>query len=84
MIWDRFAEELIRRYSGRKVVNPFELLVSLKQENRTVETYIEKFEVLTAQIGELPERQFRIDMTTVLKKPWPCPNRYQVNRLFTR
>ncbi|KZV44098.1 hypothetical protein F511_10769 [Dorcoceras hygrometricum] len=55
--WERFAEELINRYSGRKATNPFESLASLKQEDRSVEEYIEAFEVLLSQVGDLPELQ---------------------------
>ncbi|KZV19421.1 hypothetical protein F511_08762 [Dorcoceras hygrometricum] len=55
--WERFAEELVNRYSGRKATNPFELLASLKQEGRSVDEYIEEFEVLIAQVGDLPELQ---------------------------
>ncbi|KZT76886.1 hypothetical protein F511_46089 [Dorcoceras hygrometricum] len=44
--WERFAIELINRYSGRKATNPFESLASLKQEGSSVEEYIEQFEVL--------------------------------------
>ncbi|XP_073121107.1 uncharacterized protein [Henckelia pumila] len=57
MDWERFAEELNKRYSGRKAVNPFELLASLRQGQGSVEEYITRYEVLMARIGDLPENQ---------------------------
>lgn len=57
MDWDRFMEELSKCYSGRKAANPFESQASLRQDQGSVEEYISHFEVLMAQIGELPENQ---------------------------
>ncbi|KZV47670.1 hypothetical protein F511_45065 [Dorcoceras hygrometricum] len=55
--WSRFAEELIKRYGGRRQSNPFFMLASLKQGAQSLDTYIEQFEVLLAQIGDLPDDQ---------------------------
>ncbi|XP_073059539.1 uncharacterized protein [Primulina eburnea] len=57
LTWERFAEGHIKRYSGRKAANPVELLASLKQNQKPVETYVEQFEALLSQIGDLPEVQ---------------------------
>ncbi|XP_073057376.1 uncharacterized protein [Primulina eburnea] len=54
--WDRLAEELIKRYSGFDA-NPFELIASLNQEQQSVDAYIERFEMLIAQLGEVQEDQ---------------------------
>ncbi|XP_073121973.1 uncharacterized protein [Henckelia pumila] len=56
MNWDRFAEEVIKRYGGYDA-NPFELMASLKQGHQPIETYIEHFEVLVAQLGDVQEEQ---------------------------
>lgn len=52
-----FAKELIRRYRGRKAANPFEMLALLRQDRRPIEDYITQFEILAAQIGDMPENQ---------------------------
>ncbi|KZV27862.1 hypothetical protein F511_37858 [Dorcoceras hygrometricum] len=57
LTWGRLAEELIKRYGGRRQENPFFLLASLKQGQQTLDAYIEQFEVLLAQVGDLPEEQ---------------------------
>ncbi|XP_073035559.1 uncharacterized protein [Primulina eburnea] len=54
--WDRFAEEWIKRFSGFDA-NPFELMASLNQEQQSVDAYIERFEMLIAQLGEVQEDQ---------------------------
>ncbi|XP_075511724.1 uncharacterized protein LOC142547355 [Primulina tabacum] len=56
MGWDRFAEELIKRFSEIDA-NPFELMASLNQEQQSVDAYIERFEMLIAQLGEVQEDQ---------------------------
>lgn len=58
MNWDRFAQELIKRYSGYDA-NPFELMASLEQGQQTIDSYVEQFEMLIAQIGDVPEDQSR-------------------------
>ncbi|KZV14241.1 hypothetical protein F511_44096 [Dorcoceras hygrometricum] len=57
LTWGRFAEELIKRYGGRRQSNPFLLLASMKQGTQPLDTYIEQFEVLLAQVGDLPDDQ---------------------------
>ncbi|KZV23481.1 1-deoxy-D-xylulose 5-phosphate reductoisomerase, chloroplastic [Dorcoceras hygrometricum] len=40
--WERFAEELIHRYSGRKAANPYESLASFKRGELPVDEHIEE------------------------------------------
>ncbi|XP_073035244.1 uncharacterized protein [Primulina eburnea] len=56
MGWDRFAEELIKRYGGYDS-NPFELMASLSQGQQSIDAYIGRFEMLVAQLGEVQEDQ---------------------------
>ncbi|XP_075497715.1 uncharacterized protein LOC142534958 [Primulina tabacum] len=56
MGWNRFAEELIKRYSGYDA-NPFELMASLSQGQQSIDAYIERFEMLVAQLGDVQEDQ---------------------------
>lgn len=39
MIWEEFAEELIKRYGGRKAANSFKMLALLRQGDRVTEEY---------------------------------------------
>lgn len=43
--WDEFKNEVLRRLQPTLVENPFEILLSLKQEG-TVKEYRKQFEVL--------------------------------------
>ncbi|XP_073017749.1 uncharacterized protein [Primulina eburnea] len=56
MGWDRFAEELIKHYGGYDA-NPFELMASLTQGQQSIDAYIERFEMLVVQLGEVQEDQ---------------------------
>ncbi|MCI40846.1 pentatricopeptide repeat-containing protein, partial [Trifolium medium] len=48
---------LIARYGGRRLENPFEELSALKQTG-SVEEFVEAFELLSSQVGRLPEEQY--------------------------
>ncbi|GAU10872.1 hypothetical protein TSUD_424570, partial [Trifolium subterraneum] len=55
--WEKLKRSLIARYGGRRLENPFEELSTLKQQG-TVEEYVEAFELLSSQVGRLPEEQY--------------------------
>ncbi|GAU23118.1 hypothetical protein TSUD_305660 [Trifolium subterraneum] len=55
--WDRLKKELIARYGGERLESPFEELAALKQ-NGKVEEFVESFELLSSQVGRLPEDQY--------------------------
>ncbi|MCH79746.1 enzymatic polyprotein [Trifolium medium] len=55
--WEKLKRSLIARYGGRRLENPFEELSTLKQQG-TVEEYVESFELLSSQVGRLPEEQY--------------------------
>jgi hypothetical protein len=48
---------LIARYGGRRLENPFEELSTLRQTGN-VEEFVEAFELLSSQVGRLPEEQY--------------------------
>ncbi|PNY17068.1 retrotransposon-related protein [Trifolium pratense] len=55
--WIKLKKALIARYGGRRLENPFEELSALKQTG-SVEDYVEAFELLSSQVGRLPEEQY--------------------------
>ncbi|GAU17006.1 hypothetical protein TSUD_37640 [Trifolium subterraneum] len=55
--WVKLKKALIARYGGRRLENPFEELSTLKQTGR-VEEFVEAFELLSSQVGRLPEEQY--------------------------
>lgn len=48
---------MIARYGGRRLENPFEELSTLRQTG-SVEEFVEAFELLSSQVGRLPEEQY--------------------------
>ncbi|GAU14480.1 hypothetical protein TSUD_250200 [Trifolium subterraneum] len=52
--WEKLKRALIAR---RRLENPFEELSTLKQQG-TVEEFVESFELLSSQVGRLPEEQY--------------------------
>ncbi|MCH80746.1 enzymatic polyprotein, partial [Trifolium medium] len=55
--WVKLKKELIARYGGRRLENPFEELSTLRQTG-SVEEFVEAFELLSSQVGRLPEEQY--------------------------
>ncbi|GAU40665.1 hypothetical protein TSUD_83440 [Trifolium subterraneum] len=55
--WEKLKKSLIARYGGRRLENPFEELATLKHSG-TVEEFVEAFELLSSQVGRLPEDQY--------------------------
>ncbi|GAU35601.1 hypothetical protein TSUD_295370 [Trifolium subterraneum] len=55
--WEKLKCSLIPRYGGRRLENPFEELSTLKQSG-SVEDFVEPFELLSSQVGRLPEEQY--------------------------
>jgi hypothetical protein len=57
LTWEKLKKSLIARYGSRRLENPFEELSTLKQIG-TVEEFVESFELLSSQVGRLPEEQY--------------------------
>jgi hypothetical protein len=57
LTWEKLKKSLIARYGGRRLENPFEELSTLKQTG-SVEEFMEAFELLSSQVGRLPEEQY--------------------------
>ncbi|GAU37038.1 hypothetical protein TSUD_207440 [Trifolium subterraneum] len=55
--WEKLKTALIARYGGRRLENPFEELSTLRQTG-SVEDFVEAFELLSSQVGKLPEEQY--------------------------
>lgn len=55
--WEKLKKGLITRYGGRRLKNPFEELSTLKHRG-SVEEFVEAFELLSSQVGRLPEEQY--------------------------
>lgn len=55
--WEKLKKALIARYGGRRLENPFEELSTLRQKG-SVEEFVEAFELLSSQVGRLPEEQY--------------------------
>lgn len=64
--WEKLKKGLIARYGGRRLENPFEELATLKQSGN-VEEFVEAFELLSSQVGCLPEDQYLGYFMTGLK-----------------
>ncbi|KAL4576939.1 hypothetical protein LXL04_013040 [Taraxacum kok-saghyz] len=54
--WEEFQRELLQRFSGLEIQNPYEQLATLKQTS-TIYDYIDDFEYLLSLIPQLPESQ---------------------------
>ncbi|RHN51831.1 putative succinate dehydrogenase (quinone) [Medicago truncatula] len=54
---EKLKKALIARYDGRRLENPFEELSTLRQIG-SVEEFVEAFELLSSQVGRLPEEQY--------------------------
>ncbi|MCH82977.1 Ty3/gypsy retrotransposon protein, partial [Trifolium medium] len=57
LTWEKLKKSLIARYGGRRLENPFEELSTLRQSG-SVEEFVEAFELLSSQVGRLPEEQY--------------------------
>lgn len=57
LTWEKLKKALIARYGGRRLENPFEELSNLRQIG-SVEEFVESFELLSSQVGRLPEEQY--------------------------
>lgn len=68
LTWEKLKKSLIAHYSGRRLENPFEELSTLKQ-NGSVEEFVEAFELLSSQVGRLPEEQYLGYFMSGLKQP---------------
>jgi hypothetical protein len=55
--WEKLKRAMIARYGGRRLENPFEELSTLTQKG-SVEEFVESFELLSSQVGRLPEQQY--------------------------
>ncbi|GAU43451.1 hypothetical protein TSUD_140880 [Trifolium subterraneum] len=55
--WEKLKKSLIARYGGRRLEIPFEELSTLRQ-TRSVEEFVEAFELLSSQVGRLSEEQY--------------------------
>lgn len=56
LTWDQFQLELLQRFSGLEIQNPFEQLASIKQSD-SIYDYIDDFEYLLSLVPKLPESQ---------------------------
>lgn len=56
LTWDQFQLELLQRFSGLEIQNPFEQLASIKQAD-SIHDYIDDFEYLLSLVPKLPESQ---------------------------
>ncbi|MCH97487.1 retrotransposon gag protein, partial [Trifolium medium] len=65
--WEKLKKSLIARYGGRRLENPFEELFTLRQTD-SVEDYVEAFELLSSQVGRLPEEQYLGDVEKELNE----------------
>ncbi|KAL4563179.1 hypothetical protein LXL04_027215 [Taraxacum kok-saghyz] len=56
LLWDHLQAELLERFSGLDVQNPYEQLSTFKQ-GRSIYDYIDEFEYLLSIVPKLPESQ---------------------------
>lgn len=56
LTWEVLTSEMIKRYCGRKAINTYKQLAAMKQEG-SIEEYVHQFEVLVAQMEDMPEIQ---------------------------
>ncbi|MCI17325.1 pentatricopeptide repeat-containing protein, partial [Trifolium medium] len=68
LTWEKLKKSLISRYGGRRLENPFEELSTLRQTG-SVEEFVEAFELLSSQVGRLPEDQYLGYFMSGLKHP---------------
>ncbi|KAK2367399.1 hypothetical protein QL285_080687 [Trifolium repens] len=68
LTWVKLKKALIARYGGRRLENPFEELSTLRQTG-SVEEFVEAFELLSSQVGRLPEEQYLGYFMSGLKSP---------------
>ncbi|GAU10042.1 hypothetical protein TSUD_272800 [Trifolium subterraneum] len=68
LCWEKLKRSLIARYGGRRLENPFEELLTLKHSG-SVEDFVESFELLSSQVGRLPEEQYLCYFMSGLKPP---------------
>ncbi|KAJ1422761.1 Retrotransposon gag domain [Sesbania bispinosa] len=57
LTWPKLKQALIEQYGGRCFDNPFEELSDLRQIG-SIEEYIAEFELISSQVGRLPEEQY--------------------------
>ncbi|KAK2383962.1 hypothetical protein QL285_071364 [Trifolium repens] len=65
---EKLKRALIARYGGSRLENPFEELSPLNQTG-TVEEFIKAFELLSSQVGRVPEKQYLGYFMSGLKPP---------------
>jgi len=56
LTWEKLKKSLIARCGGRSLENPFEELSTVS--TGSVEEFVEAFELLSSQVGRLPEEQY--------------------------
>ncbi|KAL4565288.1 hypothetical protein LXL04_029376 [Taraxacum kok-saghyz] len=56
LTWEQFQSELLQRFSGLDIHNPYEQLATMKQED-SIHAYIDDFEYLLSLVPKLPESQ---------------------------
>lgn len=54
--WEQLTQELLQRFSGLEIQNPYEQLSTIKQVN-SIHDYIDEFEYLLSLVPRLPESQ---------------------------
>ncbi|KAJ1411581.1 Retrotransposon gag domain [Sesbania bispinosa] len=66
LTWDHFKVELMERFSGLEVQNPYEELAAIRQRG-SVQEYIEEFEALAALVPRQPEQQYAMQLARNLE-----------------
>nr|KAJ0193529.1 hypothetical protein LSAT_V11C800408980 [Lactuca sativa] len=56
LTWEQFQEELLQRFSGLEIQNPYEQL-ALIQQSTSIHDYIDDFEYLMSLVPKMPEMQ---------------------------
>ena len=54
--WEQLTRELLQRFSGLEIQNPYEQLATIKQLT-SIHDYIDDFEYLLSLVPRLPESQ---------------------------
>ena len=70
--WEQFTRELLQRFSGLAIQNPYEQLATMKQVT-SIHDYIDDFEYLLSLVPRLPESQALGYFVAGLRdevKPW--------------
>lgn len=77
LTWEQFQRELLQRFSGLEIQNPYEQLAAISQ-SVSIYDYIDDFEYLFSLVPRLPESQalgyFIAGLRTEVKK-WVCLHR---------